>query len=182
MVSPIQQALVDGEPDVDAVFRLTHRLPPDFRFDAVGSVALSEGTWCPFNSQNTFWAREAFPLLYLPIHCSFRSTDIFRSLVAQRVAWQFGWKISFHPADMEQVRNPHDLMADFCSEIPVYRDIQAIRTALEKTVIDPSTSDPSQGLRACYASLVQTGIFPREELALLDAWLSDLKRVRSSSE
>ena len=37
------------------------------------------GAWCPFNSQNTTWWPEAFPLMYLPAYCSFRMTDIWRA-------------------------------------------------------------------------------------------------------
>ena len=53
-------------------------------------------TWCPFNSQNTAWWRDAVPLLYLPAYCSFRMTDIWRSFVAQRIAWENGWRLLFH--------------------------------------------------------------------------------------
>jgi hypothetical protein len=48
------------------------------------SLWLPPGTWCPFNSQTTWWWPEAYPLLYLPSHCSFRMTDIWR--VSSRAA------------------------------------------------------------------------------------------------
>ena len=38
--------------------------------------------YSPFNSQNTIWFKEIFPLLYLPVSCSMRATDIIRGLVA----------------------------------------------------------------------------------------------------
>src|SRR6202035_3103353 len=82
---PIQQGLADENPDVDAIYRLVLPLPQNFRQDR--RVALDSGTWCPFNSQNTTWWSDAFPLLYLPVNCSFRMTDIWRSFVAQRIAW-----------------------------------------------------------------------------------------------
>ena len=82
---PIQQGLADQKPDVDAIYRLVLPLPVDFERNV--PIALMDGAWCPFNSQNTTWWREAFPLLYLPLHCSFRMTDIWRSFVAQRIAW-----------------------------------------------------------------------------------------------
>ncbi|HKP92967.1 MAG TPA: hypothetical protein VJS88_03650, partial [Chthoniobacterales bacterium] len=95
---PIQQGLADGNPDVDAIYRLTLLLPQTFRQDV--SVALGSGSWCPFNSQNTAWWPEAFPLLYLPAHCSFRVTDIWRSFVAQRIAWANDWNILFRGPDV----------------------------------------------------------------------------------
>src|SRR5262249_44222362 len=77
---PIQQGLVNGSPDVDAVWRLV--FDQVFTFDEAPSVCLAPGSWCPFNSQNTWWFHTAFPLLYLPSFVSFRVTDIWRSFVA----------------------------------------------------------------------------------------------------
>ncbi|MDQ3819315.1 MAG: DUF288 domain-containing protein, partial [Acidobacteriota bacterium] len=71
---PIQQGLTDQNPDVDAIYRLTLPIPQTFRKDR--RVALRSRTHSPFNSQNTAWWRDAFPLLYLPACCSFRMTDI----------------------------------------------------------------------------------------------------------
>ena len=51
--SPIQQGLVNGSPDVDAIWRLVMDRPFDFRNDA--SVYLPPGAWCPFNTQSTWW-------------------------------------------------------------------------------------------------------------------------------
>ena len=56
-----------------------------------------------------------YPLLYLPAYCSFRMTDIWRSFVAQRIAWENGWRLLFHGPTMEQERNVHDLMKDFAT-------------------------------------------------------------------
>jgi len=47
---PIQQYLADGNPDVDAIYRLTIEADIKFRPNA---IVLSDGTFCPFNSQNT---------------------------------------------------------------------------------------------------------------------------------
>ena len=69
VVSPIQQGLVDGSPDVDAIWRLVLDRPFEFRKEP--SVALMPGVWCPFNSQSTWWWPEAYPLLYLPSFCTF---------------------------------------------------------------------------------------------------------------
>jgi len=75
--APIQQGLANGSPDVDAVWRLVLDAP--FDFDDGPSVVLAPGSWCPFNSQSTWWWPVAFPLLYLPSFCSFRMTDIWRA-------------------------------------------------------------------------------------------------------
>ena len=115
---PIQQGLADLNPDVDAIYRLILPLPLSFRQDR--RLALGPGSWCPFNSQNTSWWPEAYPLLYLPAYCSFRMTDIWRSFIAQRIAWENDWHILFHEPTVEQDRNEHALLKDFSDEVPGY--------------------------------------------------------------
>src|SRR5262249_12108164 len=88
-VAPIQQGLANGAPDVDAVWRLI--LDREITFNESPSILLPRGVWCPFNSQNTWWWKQSFPLLYLPSYCSFRMTDIWRSFVAQRCLWELGY-------------------------------------------------------------------------------------------
>src|ERR1051326_6868832 len=75
--APIQQGLADQAPDVDAIYRLIFSDPVYFRRHS--AIALPPRCWCPFNSQNTTWWSDAFPLLYLPSSCTFRMTDIWRS-------------------------------------------------------------------------------------------------------
>jgi len=169
---PIQQGLADANPDVDAIYRLLLPLPQDFRHDR--RIALGPGSWCPFNSQNTAWWPDAFALLYLPAYCSFRMTDIWRSFVAQRIAAANGWHVLFHAPTVRQDRNEHDLMRDFSDEIPGYLNNEAIRDALEKTMVTPGIAEIPNNLQRCYRSLVELGVIQAQELPLLDAWLQDL--------
>jgi hypothetical protein len=173
--APIQQGLANDNPDVDAIYRLLLPLPQSFRTDR--TVALGEGTWCPFNSQNTTWWREAFPLLYLPAYCSFRMTDIWRSFIAQRIARECGWTILFHAPTMAQDRNAHDLMRDFADEVPGYLNNDRIRRLLEALALEPGAAAIPDNLRRCYRALAGEGITGEAELPLLDAWLSDLGRA-----
>src|SRR6185436_15069807 len=128
-VYPIQQGLADENPDVDAVYRMTSSLP--LSFNKRNPIVLDKNAWCPFNSQNTTWFKEAFPLLYLPSYCSFRMTDIWRSFVAQRIAWSCNWSILFHNATVRQERNEHSLIRDFEDEIPGYLNNARICKMLE---------------------------------------------------
>jgi hypothetical protein len=172
---PIQQALVDGDPDVDAIYRLILPLPADF---ATGrAVALGRGSWCPFNSQNTAWWSDAFPLLYLPGCCAMRLTDIWRSFVAQRIAWENGWSILHHSATARQQRNEHCLMKDFEAEVPGYLHNRRIAATLEALPLAPGTARIPDNLRACYEALVRAGIVDARELPLLEAWLADVAAI-----
>ena len=58
--------------------------------------------------------------MYLPSYCSFRMTDIWRSFVAQRIAWECDWPILFHSSNVRQERNEHNLMSDFRDEVSGY--------------------------------------------------------------
>jgi hypothetical protein len=172
---PIQQGLADENPDVDAIYRLLLPLPQSFRNDR--RVALTKGSWCPFNSQNTTWWPDAFPLLYLPAYCSFRMTDIWRSFVAQRIAWANDWAILFHEPTVSQERNEHDLMRDFRDEVPGYLHNRSICEALDDLQLKPGVERTGENLRACYEKLVSMDLIDGRELQLVDAWLGDLKRV-----
>ncbi len=172
---PIQQGLADDNPDVDAIYRLVHPLPQSFRADR--RVALGAGSWCPFNSQNTTWYPDAYPLLFLPATCTFRMTDIWRSFVAQRIAWTNGWSILFHEATVWQERNDHDLMADFKDEVPGYLHNRAICAELAALDLAPGVENIPANLRRCYQALVAKDWLRPLELELLDAWLADLAQL-----
>ncbi len=169
---PIQQGLADDNPDVDAIYRLILPLPVQFRKDR--RIALAQGTWCPFNSQNTTWWADAFPLLYLPAYCSFRMTDIWRSFVAQRIAWASDWSILFTEPTVWQERNEHDLLRDFRDEVPGYLHNRRIGEVLEELAIAPGLERIPENLRICYEALVKLGVIAGEEMKLLEAWLADL--------
>jgi hypothetical protein len=174
---PIQQGLADANPDVDAVFRMTQPLP--LNFNKRGQpVKLNKGLWSPFNSQNTTWFKEAFPLLYLPSYCTFRMTDIWRSFVAQRIAWECGWSLIFHDATVYQERNEHNLLRDFEQEIPGYLLNNKIKKLLDAAPLLSGVENISNNLRMCYQILIQENIITsKDELDLLDAWLFDIEKL-----
>jgi len=175
VISPIQQGLVDGSPDVDAIWRLV--LDKPFRFQRGASVALMSGVWCPFNSQSTWWWPEAYPLMYLPSFCTFRMTDIWRSFVAQRCLWALGGAVTFHGPEVLQRRNAHNLLKDFQDEVPGYLANDRIVQLLEEQPLDSGAEAAGGNLLRCYEKLVQHGLMPRKELPLVKAWLGDLKNV-----
>ena len=176
--APIQQSLVDGDPDVDAVSRLVFP-SRRVRFRA-GEIALDRGVWCPLNSQNTSWWESAFALLYLPVTCSFRLTDIWRGYIAQRLAWAAGWRVIFRGPTMRQTRNPHDLLLDLEQEVPAYLGAGRFCRVLEelKTAAGPASLEGN--LRLAYRALIEARFFEPEELPLLDAWLGDLRELQGA--
>lgn len=174
--APIQQGLVNGSPDVDAIWRLILDRP--FEFNAGESIFLGPGNWCPFNTQSTWWWPIAYPLLYIPSYCSFRMCDIWKSFVAQRCLWELDAGVAFHPAEVVQDRNIHDLMRDFQEEIPGYQNNRRIADILMAAPLKPGREHVSDNLRTCYEHLIEAEIFPSRELELLETWCHDLEAAR----
>ena len=169
---PVQQFLADGDPDVDAIYRLV--LGNDCVFERSPSAILERGTLSPFNSQNTLFFGESFPLLYLPSHVSFRMTDIWRSFVAQYAMWQHGGRLAFHAASAVQDRNPHDLMRDFEQEIPGYTRNREVCSVLAEATAHLSAAQRvtvAATAAALWEALIAHDVIPSEERAILAAWL-----------
>jgi len=168
----IIQSLVDGDPDVDAIHRLVFGAREEFRFGQ-GAYLLNRGVLSPFNTQNTFWVdRRAFPFLYLPATVSFRSCDILKSFVAQNGIWQRGGRLAFVAASARQQRNPHDLAADFRSELPIYLGFYKTMQALDSARLRGNDDD----LRVMYRALYESGVVQEQELRIVDEWLDAASR------
>ncbi len=169
---PIQQGLADENPDVDAVYRMNRKLPVSFL--KKNPVALGINSWCPFNSQNTTWFKEAFPLLYLPSYCSFRMTDIWRSFIAQRIAWTCGWPVLFHNATVWQERNEHNLLKDFEEEIPGYLNNAKICEMLENLDLKSGIENIHENLFRCYIAMTEKNYIGKNEMPLVEGWIKDI--------
>ncbi len=167
--APIQQGLADDNPDIDAIYRLVFDV--SIKFDKSENIALAKNTYCPFNSQNTKWFPQAFPLMYLPSYCSFRMTDIWRSFVAQRIAWEYDWNILFHQSTVYQKRNEHNLIKDFEDEISGYLSNIKIVNTLKKLKLSKNIND---NMLICYKALVDEGYIGDKEIELLNCWIKEM--------
>jgi hypothetical protein len=174
---PIQQGLANKNPDVDAIYRLT--LPLPVVFNEAENIALGSNTICPFNSQNTTWFRESFPLLYLPSYCTFRMTDIWRSFVAQRIAWSCKWPILFHSATVVQERNEHNILSDFNDEIPGYLNNSKIVNALNVLDLKTGIEKIPENMIRCYEKLIEMTLVGEDEIDLLRMWLADYSATKN---
>ncbi len=168
----IFQGLADGDPDVDAIWRLL--FPRSFSFHWRQPIVLGMGVYCPFNSQNTLFEKEALPLLYLPISVTFRFTDILRGYIAQRTLWAMGKRLAFCSASVFQDRNEHDLMEDFKDEIPCYTQVEDVVGILDST---PLTGESLLDLTTLYRAVGGAGIVEAKELECLDAWAVDVSKL-----
>lgn len=130
----VQQGLANGDPDMDAIFRLTrkpHAKRIDFAFaQGAAPVALPPGTFGPFNAQNTFFTYETLWATVIPQTVEFRVCDIWRAYYVQRLMWGVGAQLVFLPATVYQLRNSHSYYEDYLSEKQIYEQVTDFLTFL----------------------------------------------------
>jgi hypothetical protein len=167
------QFLANNDPDVDSIYRLTNYSLITFK--GKESYVVDKNSFFPMNSQNTFFRKETFPLLYMPAHVTIRFTDILRGYVAQPILWSLGMRAGFGPATVVQYRNDHNLMRDFKHEIPVFTFIKEVAAIGEKVVNNKASVH--KNLISMYTALAKAGIVPKEEVELVKLWVQDLKTL-----
>lgn len=175
----ISQGLANGEPDVDAIYRLVVNDNINIKFLDSEPIKISKSFYAPFNSQATTWEKSVFPLMYLPVTCSFRMTDIWRSFVAQRILRENSGDIIFTAPTVYQERNPHDFLKDFKDEVSGYLLNQNLIDVLNQTQILGGISNMHRDLKECYKSLIAANFLDLQEEIFLDCWLRDLTRIDS---
>jgi hypothetical protein len=167
------QALVDREPDVDAIYRMT--VGENRQFESRRPVSLGEGVYSPFNSQNTLWYPQAYMYLYMPVTASHRYLDILRGYVTCKGLAAADQRVLFTEANAIQDRNPHDLMKDFESEVQMYLTVTDVVDILDSMSL---SGEPADDLREIYKHLAEASVVEEEELEYVDAWVSDVNDAR----
>lgn len=109
----VQADFWDGDPDIDAICRLTKR--PLVKFNLFDSFTTFN--WAPFNTQNTFLHRSVFP--YFSVWPGVgRMDDIWASYYLRK---KFPQNIVYSKASVYQERNPQDLVSNLENECIGYR-------------------------------------------------------------
>ena len=175
----IQQGIVNGDPDVDAIFRLTRKdkgVDLNVEFDGNSlPVALPPNTLAPFNSQNTLFLNRALWAMLLPTTVAFRVTDIWRGYWAQRLLWDVGSHLSFFPPNAVQFRNAHNYLADFIDEQEMYRQSSQLVNFLVNWQSDREHFF-SRVLELSVA-MTENGFWEMPDAVLTKAWLEDLVSI-----
>ncbi len=169
----IQQGLVDVNPDVDSLVRLTRtNAQTDIHFDGTAPpVTLPRGTFAPTNSQNTLYRYQAFWSLVLPVTTTFRVCDIYRSYWAQRLIWLFGGHIGFYSPNAVHKRNKHSLIDDALQETDFLKIGQLLKVLsnwkCNRLHFFSCVSDLGEEMH-------KYGFLHKDDINLIDSWLTDL--------
>ena len=169
----IIQRLCNGNPDVDAIYRLINN-KININFPSGKGFFANNKSYIPFNSQNTVWDQSVFPLMYLPTYCTMRSTDIWRLYITTYIMNKTNMRILFTSPTAFQKRNPHNLLNDFKLEVPVYKDVEKLIDILKKVKIRKSKKYMLINLLNCYKKLVEYRFIHKNELNLVKSWCKDI--------
>lgn len=135
----VQADLWDGDPDIDAVCRIAHA--PEVKFEQLLPYGTKDA-FSPFNSQNTFLAREVIPDYMLFPHTG-RMDDIWASYVLES---RHPNSVIYNRASVYQKRNPHNLAVDLENELLGYKYtaklIDALKSGDDYTKYLPEKTKP----------------------------------------
>ena len=180
----IEQGLADGDPDVDAIFRLTRKNregPIDIAFARDASpLVLPPFTFSPFNSQNTVFHAPALWATLIPTTTTFRVCDIWRGYWAQRLLWEAGATLLFREPNVRQDRNVHDYHKDFLDELDLYKDAGRLVRFLRDWRAPPEAEAADHlfaRVDALTIAMAREGFWAEGDVHLVRAWLQDLLDV-----
>ncbi|KFH66404.1 hypothetical protein MVEG_06929 [Podila verticillata NRRL 6337] len=173
----IQQGLADLDPDVDAIFRLTHvqELKQVKFCKKSPSIRLSPGTFCPFNSQNTLFSYDALWGLVLPISVSFRVCDIWRGYWVQRLLWDVNGSLSFTKPTVDQIRNAHNYLDDFNDELRIYNQTAKFIDFLDSW--KSTSKDLEDRIVDLMKAMAENKFVEYRDVDLAERWVKDLQNV-----
>jgi hypothetical protein len=162
----VVQSLANQEPDVDAIYRLTNFNYPLTFQSALTACQIHPDWIAPFNAQATLFFKDAFPYMLLPVTVHGRVSDIWRSYFAQAV---MKCPLVFSSPWVTQIRNSHNYLADFQSELPLYTQATSLVTHL--------TYNKFQSLSEAFIDAYEHEILEYSDVELALAWERDMKRI-----
>lgn len=104
-----------------------------------------------------------------------RVSDIWRAYLTQKLLWDIGQVITFHPSHVVHDRVAHDYLKDFQSE----GDLQLKSTAMVQFLAQWSSDAPTllERIEQLWAALYARGFVELGDVRLAQAWIRDLIAV-----
>jgi len=166
----VLQSLANGDPDVDAIFRMTGKIP--FNFSGERLFLLPKSKFMPFNAQATLFFRDSFWMLFLPVSVHGRVSDIWRSYFSTRLNEWTSSEILFSPPLVTQQRNPHNYLADFSSELDLYMKAEALTSWLQGWA--PTSIDFPGAIQDLWIEAFERDFVGLADVQLVQQWLIEL--------
>jgi hypothetical protein len=168
----VQACLWNGDPDVDAVCRLSGG-PFDVEFSNT-SFFIDNNTFAPFNTQNTLMSRRATACMCLPFDIG-RMDDIWASYMTQRVLREFDGSVLFTGPTVYQDRNDHDLTKDLEKEVIGYRNTVKFLQRLNE--IDVKSDDVLSSYSKVINGIQNLEFISKEMISFQRSWLDDVSKI-----
>lgn len=172
------QSLCNGDPDNDAVFRMTRHHSTKFSFDKSKSalpLLIPLNKYSPYNAQATTHFYSVFWGLYLPITVSGRVTDIWRSYVTQRLMKELNLHVVYTPPIVTHERSAHDYLADMVAEIPLYDKTEKLLEFLDNWNSNAETLP--QMIFDLWVGLYEHNYIEEDDVHAVFEWLKCMKEI-----
>ncbi|KAI9031375.1 hypothetical protein DFJ74DRAFT_431747 [Hyaloraphidium curvatum] len=181
----VVQSAADGDPDVDAMYRLSQPSPKASFASSINVAYVSRPFYAPYNAQATLHTSIAFWALYLPISVHGRVSDIWRSYIAQAIFHVCGFVVGFAKPWVRHDRTAHDFVGDMRAESDLYdlsaRLIEYLgewsdeQAALLKR--GDGFGNPLQMLEDIYIRLYERKVLEKSDVIGVQSWIRALSAV-----
>ncbi len=169
------QFLADGNPDIDAMHRISKPLPMTFPLDNSKSVLVPTHSYAPYNAQATIHTKNALWATLLPGSVPGRVSDIWRSYFAQCIFHDTGIQLVFSPPKILQERNEHNYLGDFNAEQDLYsKSGKLIEFLSEWDSVDDTVPKRMEKL---WIDLYEHGYIEINDVHAVQAWIGALNQV-----
>ena len=180
----IVQGLANGDPDVDAIYRLQRELPFDFRgwSKQAKTFVVPSTAFIPWNAQATlFTLREVLWAMYLPLSVHGRVSDIWRSFIVQRLLRDTPYRTAFAAKPLvQQERNIHSYMADFDAEYDLYHKSGALINFLDSWKPRNDVFSLRANIIELYIDLYERNYIELADVEMIELWLVELDLINYS--
>lgn len=178
----VQAGLWDGEPDIDAICRITHG-PLDLELAFFGlyqGIDVDLRSFAPFNTQNTVVTREVAECMALLPNVG-RMDDIWASYMVQRAMREHGMSVSYVKPTVTQRRNPHDLTVDLEAETLGHERTHELLATLDGLTVTKCPRLVETFRHVAYAvedaGLLGFDQFDEDARLFYDAWFEDIGSI-----
>jgi hypothetical protein len=172
------QFLADGgNPNIDALHRLSKPLPMTFPLDDAKSVLVPTHAYAPYNAQATIHTKNAMCAMLLPGTVPRRVSDIWRSYFAQCIFADAGLQLVFSLPKIVQERNEHEYLGgDSNGEQDLYNKSGKLVEFLSKWDNEDADTVPKR-MEQLWIDLYEYGYIEMDDVFAVQAWLGALDQA-----